>query len=123
MKNYELIFIGRQDISPTQVESLTKQIVALFVQQKEIIKKTEYCGLLPLAYPIKKNKKGHYVRMNVTSSAKGLEKVTKQMHLNEDILRHLFVIVDTHEDGASVLYQQSRTFRDHIWDVQLPQQS
>ena len=118
MSCYELIFIARQDISPAQVEALANNYVELFRGQNAAVTKTEYCGLRPLAYPINKNKKGHFVLMNVEGSASALKEIERKMRLSEDVLRYLTVAVEAHDDESSSLYQQSRSYRDNMgWEV------
>ncbi|MBX9976935.1 MAG: 30S ribosomal protein S6, partial [Alphaproteobacteria bacterium] len=69
------------------------------------------CGLRSLSYPINKNKKGHYVLMNVTATPETVAEVERQMKLSEDILRYLTVSVESLDDNPSALMQQ-RSFRD-----------
>lgn len=108
MKFYETMFIARQDMSPAQVESLTEKFTTVIKDNGGSVGKTEYCGLRVLAYPIKKNNKGHYVLMNVTASASALKEVERIMSLSEDILRFLSIKVDKHEEGPSALLKASR---------------
>ncbi len=124
MNFYETIFIARQDISPAQVEALANRFVELLRERQAAVTKTEYCGLRPLAYEIKKNKKGHYVLMNVEASAEAMQEFERQMRLSEDVLRYMSVAVEEHDDEPSALYQQSRSYRENMgWEVQLPQGS
>jgi len=105
---YENIFIVRQDMSPTQVDALTHKFVKIFQEQGGTVSKTEYCGLKNLAYMIKKNRKGHYVLMNLEGSAEALAELERNMRLSEDLIRHLSVRVEEHETGPSVLLKSSR---------------
>jgi small subunit ribosomal protein S6 len=108
VKKYEVIFIARQDMSPAQVESLSDRFIKVLKDNGASVGKTEYCGLRQLAYLIKKNSKGHYVLMNVTASPDALKEMERLMSINEDILRFLSVVVDEHEEEASVLLKASR---------------
>lgn len=108
MNRYESIFIARQDISPAQVETLTKNYVGVLQEQNASVSKTEYAGLIELAYIIKKNRKGHYVLMNVEASPQAIAEMERRMRLDEDILRYLTVSVEEHEEGPSALTQHAR---------------
>ena len=68
MSLYESIFIARQDLSPAQVESMTSSFVNIIKKSGGEVSKTEFCGLRTLAYAIKKNKKGHFVIMNIDAA-------------------------------------------------------
>ena len=67
------------------------------------VKKTEFWGLRSLAYKIKKNKKGHYILMNIDSPSVGLKEMENAMLLNEDVTRSLSIKVTKHEEGPSVM--------------------
>jgi small subunit ribosomal protein S6 len=124
MALYETVFVARQDLSTAQVESLTSAVTDVITKHKGSVGKTEYCGLRPLAYPIRKNRKGHYVLLNVTGDKKVLEEIDHFLRLNEDILRHVTLSVEKHDEEPSALYQQSRSFRESSsWDVKLPHAS
>lgn len=111
MTLYEIVFIARQDITAAQVENMTQQYVNLIREEKGEVNKTEFCGIRNLAYPIKKNKKGHYVLMNIKTTPKTVQEIERLMKLNEDILRYLTVKVEEHDNTPSPLMQQ-KTFRD-----------
>eukprot|EP01035_Chromulina_nebulosa_P046756 gene46756-63348_t len=94
MRFYETVFIARQDVTSNQVETLTQHYTGIIKAHGGEVSKTEFCGLRPLAYPIKKNKKGHYILMNIAVEASAVKEMERQMNLNEDILRYLTVRVD-----------------------------
>lgn len=107
---YETVFIARQDISPAHVEELAERFTKVITSHEGTTNKTEYCGLRPLAYPIMKNRKGHYVLINIDAPAAAITELERQMRINEDILRYLTVKVEEHEEGPSALFKQSRSY-------------
>lgn len=111
MRYYETVFIARQDVTSSQVESMTQHYTSVIKEHGGEVTKTEFCGLRPLAYPIKKNKKGHYVLLNIAVKPEGLTEVERQMKISEDILRHLSVRVDELDNNPSALMQQ-RHYRE-----------
>lgn len=115
MRFYEAVFVARQDITSTQVESLAQQYAGVIEQFGGKVTKTELCGLRNLAYPIRKNKKGHYVLMNVAVASEGMKEVERQMKLNENILRFLTVRVEELNNSPSLLMQQ-RNFDQNRYD-------
>lgn len=108
MKLYELVFIARQDMSPAQVETLTEKLTTLVKDQKGTVGKTEYCGLRTLAYPIRKNNKGHYVLVNISGEKEMVQELDRIMRLSEDILRFIVLHVEKHEEAPSALLKASR---------------
>jgi small subunit ribosomal protein S6 len=111
MRFYENVFVARQDITSTQVETLAQQYAGIVEQFGGKVTKTELCGLRTLAYPIKKNKKGHYVLMNLAVSPEGMKEVERQMSINENVLRYLTLAVEELDNNPSVLMQQ-KSFRE-----------
>ena len=60
MSLYESVFIVRQDISSQDINAITKNFITVVENMNGAIVKKEYWGLRTLAYPMKKNKRGHY---------------------------------------------------------------
>ena len=114
MAFYETIFIARQDLSPAQVEALANTYTDVVTNGGGEISKTEFCGLRNLAYKINKNKKGHYVLMNVAAPSAAVQEMERQMRLNEDVLRYLTVKVDALDPNPSALMtnKNNRRFDD-----------
>lgn len=111
MSFYETIFIARPDISAQQVEQLIEQFKELVASNEGSVTKTEYWGLKSLAYRIKKNRKGHYVLMNLDAPAPAVHELERVMRLNEDVMRTLTVRVEELEEGPSI-QMQIRSNRD-----------
>jgi len=111
MRFYETVFVARQDVTSNQVETLAQHYTTVIKSHGGEVSKTEFCGLRNLAYPIKKNKKGHYVLLNIASQSEGIKEMERQMRLNEDVLRHLTVRVEALDNAPSAL-MQSRHYRD-----------
>ena len=101
MNFYETVFIIRQDSTPAQVESLAQDYTRIIRELGGEVSKTEFCGLRTLAYAIKKNRKGHYVLMNIHASPAGVTEMERVMKLNENVLRHLTVRVEVLDPNPS----------------------
>ncbi len=111
MPLYENVFIARQDISGAQVDALADGFTQLVAAQGGEVKKREYWGLRNLAYRMRKNRKGHYVLMNLDAPAAAVAELERTMRINEDVLRYLTIRVDAHEEGPSAV-MQSRGSRE-----------
>ena len=111
MRLYESVFIARQDVSTTQVENLTKDFSTIIENGGGKILKHEYWGLRTLAYRVKKNRKGHYVMMNLETDPETLAEYERIMGLNEDVLRFMNVAIEEVEEGPSIMMQAAKPER------------
>jgi small subunit ribosomal protein S6 len=105
MPHYENVFIARQEVSAAQVDGLADVFSEVISGAGGTIHRREYWGLKTLAYRIKKNRKGHYVLFNIEAPPDAVQEMERQMRLNEDILRHLTVRLETAPEGPSVVLQ------------------
>jgi len=100
---YENVFIARQDISTAQVDGLIETFEKIIADMGGSVPKKESWGLRTMAYKIKKNRKGHYVLMNIDAPGTAIQEMERQMHLHEDVLRYLTTRVDELEEGPSAV--------------------
>jgi len=107
MALYENVFIARQDVPATQVETLTTQFAELVTAQGGTVSKKEYWGLRSLAFRMKKNRKGHYTLLNIDAPSAAVKELERTMSINEDIIRFLTVRVDALEEGPSAVMQRA----------------
>jgi len=101
MALYEHLLIARQDISAQQVDALATHLKTIVESEGGKVEKQEYWGLRSLAYRIKKNRKGHYVLLNINAPAKAVQELERQLKINEDVLRCLTVKVEQFEQSNS----------------------
>ena len=101
MALYEHLLIARQDISAQQVDALATHLKTIVEGEGGKIEKQEYWGLRGLAYRIKKNRKGHYVLLNINAPAGAVIELERQLKINEDVLRYITVKVDQFDISAS----------------------
>ncbi len=111
MRLYESVFIARQDVSTTQVENLTREFSAIIESGGGKIHKHEYWGLRTLAYRVKKNRKGHYVMLNLETTPETLVEYERIMGLNEDVLRFMNITIDEVSEDPSIMMQAAKPER------------
>ena len=111
MPLYENVFLVRPDVSANQVESLTKEFSAIVEEGGGSVPKVEHWGLRTLAYRMKKNRKAHYVLMNLDAPTGAVHEMERNMRIHEDVLRHLTIRVEELEEGPSIV-MQSKGSRD-----------
>ena len=102
MALYEHVFLARQDLSQAQVDALAAAATEIVEAGQGKVTKTETWGLKNLAYKIKRNRKAHFVMLNIEAPAGVVAELERQTAINEDVIRWLTVRVDEHEAGPSV---------------------
>jgi small subunit ribosomal protein S6 len=112
MSLYECVLIARQDIATAQVETLVEEFSNVITANGGQVSKKEFWGLRNIAYRMKKNRKGHYVLLNVDAPAAAVKEFERQMSINEDILRYLTIRVDELEEGPSAVLQNKNQRED-----------
>jgi small subunit ribosomal protein S6 len=103
MPFYEHVFLARQDLTTAQVEALTEGFTKVLAEGKGKVANSEYWGLRTLAYRIAKNRKAHYVMLNIDAPAAAVAELERQVGLNEDIIRYMTVRVDALSSEPSAM--------------------
>lgn len=113
MALYEHVLISRPDISPAQVETLMEELSEFLGKQGASVQKTEYWGLRNLAYPINKQRKGHYSLFNIDGPADAVKELERLHRISDDVIRYLTIRVDELDEGPSpILSRKDRGRRD-----------
>jgi small subunit ribosomal protein S6 len=107
MSLYEHVFLARQDLSQAQVDALAENATKIITDNKGKVVKTESWGLRTLTYKIQKNRKAHFVMLDVDASGETIAELERQTRMNEDVIRYMTVRVEKHEEGPSVMLRKS----------------
>ncbi len=107
MALYEHVFLARQDLSQAQVDALAATATGIVEAGAGKVTKTESWGLKNLAYKIKRNRKAHFVMLNIDAPAGVVAELERQTGINEDVIRWMTVKVETHEEGPSVMMRKN----------------
>ena len=86
---YETVFIVNPDTSQENAEKLTDDLVARVEAAGGRIVKRENWGARPLAYPIAKRKRGHYLLLVTDGDAAAIAALEQAIKLEERIIRFL----------------------------------
>lgn len=105
MALYECVILMRQEISAQQVDALIEEMSGVITQGGGSVLKKENWGLRTLAYRVKKNRKAHYVLLNLDTPSAAVKEMERQMGINEDVLRHLTLRVEALDPEPSVVLQ------------------
>jgi small subunit ribosomal protein S6 len=107
MALYEHVFMARQDVSGQQVDALVEHFTNILESNGGKVGKVENWGLRSTSYRINKNRKAHYVLMNIDGGSTAIAEMERQMRLHDDILRYMTIRVESHEDGPSAMMRKS----------------
>ncbi|MFW5633250.1 MAG: 30S ribosomal protein S6, partial [Erythrobacter sp.] len=107
MALYEHVFLARQDLSQAQVDALAATATEIVEANNGKVTKTETWGLKSLAYRIERNRKAHFVMLNIDAPGSVVAELERQTRINEDIIRYMTIRVDAHEEGPSVMMRKN----------------
>ena len=121
MPLYEHVFLARQDLAQAQVDALAENATKIIEDNGGKVMKTETWGLRSLAYRIAKNRKAHYVMLDLDAPAQAVAELERQSNINEDVIRFLTIKVEEHEKGPSAMMrrgekERSRSDRGDVRD-------
>ena len=103
MPLFEHVFLARQDLAQAQVDALAENATKIITDNEGKVVKTETWGLRSLAYRIAKNRKAHYVMLDIDAPAAAIAELERQTGINEDVIRFVTIRVDAHEKGPSAM--------------------
>ena len=112
MPLYEHVFLARQDASTQQVEELTAQMTGIVEQAGGKVTKTENWGVRSLTYRMNKNRKAHFVLLNIEAPSAAIAEIERQERISEDVIRYLSVRVEEHEEGPSAMMRKADRDRE-----------
>lgn len=111
MALYEHTFIARPDLSGQQAQTLAEELGELISTNGGEVKKTEYWGLRTLAFRVKKNRKGHYIHLNLDAPAAAISELERNERIHDDVIRYMTVKVEALDEGPSI-FMQAKSGRD-----------
>ncbi len=112
MALYEHVFLARQDLAQAQVDALAEAATKIVTDNQGKVVKTENWGLRSLAYRIAKNRKAHYVMLEIDAPGNVVAELERQTQINEDVIRYMTVKVDELEAGPSVMMRKQERDRE-----------
>jgi small subunit ribosomal protein S6 len=112
MPLYEHVFLARQDASSQQVDELTAQMTGIVEQAGGKVTKTENWGVRSLTYRMNKNRKAHFVLMNLDAPSSAISEIERQERISEDVIRYLTVRVEELEEGPSAMMRKADRDRE-----------
>ena len=100
MRRYETIFIIRPDLGEPQIKDIIKRFEGIATSGAGEIIETEEWGFRELAYHIKGERRGYYVRLDYAAETAAMNEVERNLKLQDTVLRYLSVLVESETDVA-----------------------
>ena len=98
MNNFEAILLISPDLAATKLKE-TESFFEKLVETKggSLIAKEDW-GLRDLSYKINNFKKAFYSYYQLTFEGDKIQEIKKSLTQNEQVMRHLFIKVDKHDE-------------------------
>ena len=107
MAYYESVLVFRQDLTEPQVKEKAAKYTEIIKELGGDVKSTEFWGLKNLAYVIRKNRKAHYVMLNVELDGAQLKEFERRERIDEDVIRFLNVLVEELSTTPSIMMKKN----------------
>ncbi len=107
MAYYESVLVFRQDLTESQVKEKAAKFTEIIKELGGDVKSTEFWGLKNLAYIIRKNRKAHYVMLNIELDGSQITELERRSRIDEDVIRFLNVRVDELATTPSVMMKKN----------------
>jgi small subunit ribosomal protein S6 len=101
LRRYETVFILRPDLGETQVKETIKRFEGIVGTGGGELIETDEWGSRELAYRIRNERRGFYVRLDYTAPSAGVSEVERNLKLSDGVLRYLSVMMDEEADAAA----------------------
>lgn len=106
MALFEHVYMLRQDLGSTDLESAISNHEKIISEMNGTVVYKENWGLKNLSYPIKNNKKAFYGYMNIEMPSEKIKEMNSKLNLNENIIRHLSIKVKEFEKTPSPMVKE-----------------
>ncbi len=107
MAYYESVLVFRQDLTEPQVKEKAAKFSDIIKELGGNVKSTEFWGLKNLAYIIRKNRKAHYVMLNIELPGNQIKELERRSRIDEDVIRFLNVRVEELATQPSIMMKKN----------------
>ena len=112
MSYYENVFITRQELGDKDINGVISNLTAILKKSNASVMHTEMWGLRNLAYKIDKNKKGHYIMLQIEGDGAAIKELERNMRIDENIIRFLSLKIDSISQEPSIMMK--KTFEPRV---------
>ena len=108
MNKFESIIITNPDIPSTVLDKEYKNFVKLISNNSGKVVNEENWGLRDLSYKISNYKKAFYKFFQIELDGSKLHEIKKSLSQNENIIRHIFIKVNEHQELPTKLNDEKK---------------
>ena len=108
MRHYEVVFLVHPDRSE-QVPSMVERYTSAIKSAKGEVHRLEDWGRRPLAYPINKVHKAHYILMNIEVTEDTIKELEHTFRFNDAVIRYMIMRTDNAITTPSPLLKPKET--------------
>jgi small subunit ribosomal protein S6 len=101
MRNYEIIFIVRPDVSEEDVDKLIAQMEGVVASSGGKLEKVEKLGRRRLAYRVQKQREGIYVLFQLQGSGDTVKEFERRLKVIDTVIKYLTVRIDEDLERAA----------------------
>jgi small subunit ribosomal protein S6 len=94
MRNYEIIFIVRPDLTEEDVDKLIAQMEGVVASTGGKLEKVEKLGRRRLAYRVQKQREGIYVLFQLQGSGDTIKEFERRLKVIDTVIKYLTVRID-----------------------------
>lgn len=93
MRNYELVCIIQPDLDENAFNGVIDRLKGWVSESGGNVDKVDVWGRRKLAYPIRKQRDGQYVLLNVSLNPSATTELERNLRFQETVLRHMLSVV------------------------------
>ena len=101
MRNYEIIFIVRPDVTDEDVDKLITQMESVVAGTGGKLEKTEKLGRRRLAYRVQKQREGIYILFRLQGSGDTVKEFERRLKVSDTVIKYLTVRIDEDLERAA----------------------
>jgi len=94
MRNYEIMFIVRPDVTEEEVDKLIAQMEGVVAGTSGKLEKVEKLGRRRLAYRVAKQREGIYVLFRLQGSGDTVKEFERRLKVIDTVIKYLTVRID-----------------------------
>ena len=101
IRNYETMFIVKPTLTEEEMQAQIELVKANITKNGGEIIACDDMGSRPLAYEIKKNKRGYYYVIYFKAPSESILELERNYRINENMLRFIFIKYETKKEVAA----------------------
>ena len=108
MNKFEVVLIFNPDLPSNVLSSEIKKFKSKLDENSAKLINEENWGLRDLSYNINKFKKAFYNFFQIEASGKIIKDLNKELNQSENLLRHIFIKVNEHQELPTILNYEKK---------------